>query len=388
MSAHYDKARRSWFFTVRAPDEHGFVRQVRRRPFPTKKAAQRAERDFLAAIDDTGFVLTDRTTVGEFLERAWLPQLDANVKNRKPTTVDTYRRLTCKHLIPQLGPMQLGKLTRGDIERMLGRIKLSAKSRRNIVGVLSTALADAKRWGYVRANAAEGVELPRLNPPPPRAWTVSELARFLNALEHERLAPVWGFLAATGARRGEALGLRWRDLDLDAGTATLINTRVIVGGSVVEGTTKSRAGARTTPLDDDTVAILRALRSRQRAELLQLGLRSAVNGYVFTGEDGRPYWPQRVTARFREVTDALGLPRIGVHGLRHTSVTWAISAGQNPKLVAQRHGHASETFTIGRYSHVMPGDDRAAVEAFAAALRAARAAHVAQNVAPEADQAT
>ena len=105
----------------------------------------------------------------------------------------------------------------------------------------------------------------------------------------------------------------------------------------------------------------------QRQQHLALGLRPEP-GYIFTGPDGGPLWPQRVTARFRQVCDQLGLPRIGLHGLRHTSVTFAIASGQSPKLVAQRHGHSSESFTIGRYSHVMPGHDRAAAEAFLKAL--------------------
>jgi integrase len=121
--------------------------------------------------------------------------------------------------------------------------------------------------------------------------------------------------------------------------------------------------------------MLRALKRTQAAELLALGLRPGADGYVFSGEEGVPYWPQRVTARFRELAKELGLPRIGVHGLRHTSVTWAIASGQNPKQVAARHGHASASFTITRYSHVMPGHDRAAAEAFAQALRDALCCH-------------
>ena len=133
--------------------------------------------------------------------------------------------------------------------------------------------------------------------------------------------------------------------------------------------------ARTSSFDSDLVAMLRALKRTQAAELLALGLRPGADGFVFSGEEGVPYWPQRVTARFRELAKELGLPRIGVHGLRHTSVTWAIASGQNPKQVAARHGHASASFTITRYSHVMPGHDRAAAEAFAQALRDALCCH-------------
>jgi integrase len=384
VSVHYDRGRRTWFFAVRAVADSGTVRQVRRRGFATKGLAKRAERDFLHEVDSGGFVMSDRSTVGEYLIEVWLPALEANVRNRKPTTIDTYRRLTRAHLIVHLGRHELRKLTAAHVETMLGAVAVSAKSRRNIVGVLSTALEDARRWGYVTKNVAHGVELPRLDPLPPKAWAMVELARFMAAAQSERLAPVWQFAAMTGVRRGEALGLRWREVDLDAGVATITHTRTIAGGSVVEGTTKSAAGARTIALDADLVAMLRALKLAQATELLGLGLRPGADGYVFTNEEGGPYWPQRVTARFRELTDELGLPRIGVHGLRHTSVTWAIASGQNPKAVAARHGHASSSFTIARYSHVMPGHDRAAAEAFASALREAVCCH---DVATEADSA-
>jgi integrase len=254
---------------------------------------------------------------------------------------------------------------------MLGALAeegLSAKSRRNIHGVLHKALADAKRWELVVVNVASGAELPRVPDVAPRAWTMSELARLLERAQTERLAKVWQFIAQTGCRRAEAAGVRWRDIDLEARTATFVNTRPIAGGSVAEGEPKTRSGGRTIALDDDVVAMLRAWRAEQRAELFALGLRSD-SMYVFTGEDGGPYWPQRITARFRDVTDELGLPPIGPHGLRHTSITWAIASGQNPKLVAQRHGHSSSSFTIARYSHVQPGHDRAAADAYAEAIR-------------------
>jgi integrase len=93
---------------------------------------------------------------------------------------------------------------------------------------------------------------------------------------------------------------------------------------------------------------------------------------VFTGEAGLPLWPQWITSRFADLCDAARLPRIGPQGLRHTAATWLIGSGASPKLVAQRIGHASPTVTLSLYSHVLPGHDRAAADAFAAALASAQ----------------
>jgi integrase len=107
---------------------------------------------------------------------------------------------------------------------------------------------------------------------------------------------------------------------------------------------------------------------------------------VFTGRDGKGIWPQRITARFRELSDGLGLPRIGVHGLRHSAATWMISHGLDAKVVAQRLGHAHVSITLGLYTHLLPAHDRAAVDAFATALSTSRARRRDQTVTTTADE--
>jgi integrase len=114
----------------------------------------------------------------------------------------------------------------------------------------------------------------------------------------------------------------------------------------------------------------RIWRSQQAAEYLALGVRPT-HGLIFTAEDGRPLWPQRVTARFRAISDELGPPPVGVHRLRHSAGTWMIGAGVNPKVVAQRLGGANVSVTLSLHNHVMPGHDQAAADAFASALASA-----------------
>ena len=179
---------------------------------------------------------------------------------------------------------------------------------------------------------------------------------------------MWRLLATTGMRRGEALGLRWGDVDLDSGTLTITNQRTIAGGKVVEGEPKSAAGRRTIALDAGTLSTLKAWRAVQAQERLVMGAGWAPGGYVFTWPTGEPVWPQKVTAWFRSHADRLGLPQIGVHGLRHSAATWMIAAGESPKVVTHRLGHAHVAITLQLYAHVMPAHDRAAADAFAAAL--------------------
>jgi integrase len=216
-----------------------------------------------------------------------------------------------------------------------------------------SAVHEAKTLGHTR--------------PTPKAWTRHQLGVFLRAVEGDRLEPLWRYLMVTGCRRGEACGVRWDDIDLDTGTVAVVNQRTIAAGTVIEGLPKTSAGVRAVALDATTVGMLRRWRVRQAEELLRLGVRPAV-AYVFTSESGSPLWPQRVTSNFTGLCDALGLPRIGPHGLRHSMATSMIAAGHSPKLVSQRLGHADPAITLQLYSHVLPGHDQAAVDAFAAVL--------------------
>jgi integrase len=175
-------------------------------------------------------------------------------------------------------------------------------------------------------------------------------------------------VAVTGCRSGEALGLRWGDLDLEAGTATIVNHGSIAGGTVVEGPPKTKAGARTISLDADTARALRSWRKVQAAEQLAMGAGSPDTGLVFTNAAAPVCGPAR---HGRVPADRRGARATAdqLHGLRHTAATWLIASGVNPRVVQQRLGHADVSVTLGVYTHVLPGHDVAAAEALGRAIR-------------------
>jgi integrase len=344
-------------------------RQVYRRGFKTKREALDALDDLRRTIKTGSYVEPSRLTVEQYLRGLWLPTLAAKVR---PTTADTYKRLTELHLIPGLGDVALQQLDRAAVARWVTSLSdsgLSAKSVRNIFGILSKALADAVELELVTRNVAEKLKgLPSVEQRPPRAWTAEQLATFLDATTADEMGALWRFIGTTGCRRGEALGLRWVDVDLDAGTATITQQRTIAGGVVVEGAPKTKAGARTIALDPGTVDALKARKAEQNEHRMLMGAGWPRHGLVFTHADGTGYWPQLVTARFKTVAERLDLPTIGVHGLRHSAATWMIANGVNPRVVQQRLGHAHVSITMSLYVHVLPGHDRDAAEALSAAL--------------------
>lgn len=214
-----------------------------------------------------------------------------------------------------------------------------------------------------RHAAGELLELPSVNRGELRAWDTDQIGRFLGHVESDRLGPLWRFVVATGVRRGEALGLRWSDVDLDARSVSIRRSRVVAGGRVVEGQPKTKAGVRTIATDAATTTVLRSWKAAQSSERLLMGAGwgNAVD-LVFTQPDGTPLYPQTITASAKRIAIDLGLPTIGVHGLRHSSATMMMSSGLSPKVVSQRLGHATVAITLDTDSHVLPAHDQAAAD--------------------------
>jgi integrase len=247
--------------------------------------------------------------------------------------------------------------------------------------ILRSALADAVKHGRLAVNPTDRSTPPspsQARPPEMHAWTAPELARFLRWAEaHDSdIAMAWRLLAYTGMRRGEALSLRWRDVDLDAGRVAVRRSVGVVkdkgkGEQLVEGATKT-GQSRVVDLDAGTVAALRAYRAVRGSVALDLVRDAAL---VLGTLDGNHRHPERFSRLFVEhelqARRAVGeelLPVIRLHDLRHTHATLLLAAGEPVKVVSERLGHASATITLTVYQHVHPGMGREAAARFAALL--------------------
>jgi integrase len=316
-----DDMRGSWYFVVDVTGPNG-RRQLKRRGFATRKAAATALAAVVADSARGTFVIPTRSTLATFITVSRLPMISQRVR---PTTFDGYRRAVTNHVLPDLGAIALGQLSRATVATWVSELSgrgLAPKTVRNLVAVLTKILDDAQEVGLLTSNVAQRLRnLPAASPQRPRAWTIAQAQRFIAHVRDDRWYPLWRFYIVTGVRRGEALGLRWDDVDLDAGTVTIRHQRTIAGGSAVEGPPKTKSGARTIAVDATMVAALRAWRRNQAEERLAMGAGWHGDGWVFCWPTGEPLWPQTVTAWFRQHCRALGLPEIGVHGLRHTTAT-------------------------------------------------------------------
>jgi integrase len=373
-----DPATGGWWFIVDiAPHPDGRRRQAKRRGFTTKTAAQEALDELRVTARQGTYVAPARQTVGELLEE-WLVSVKPALK---PATWSSYRRNMRLHVRPRIGGTQLQALDASALNRMYGELLdngskrakdtgLSPRSVRYIHTILHRAFSDAERWGRIARNPAAAATPPRAvdaKAPELHTWTAADLTRFLNATRDERHWAAWQFIATTGCRRGEAIGLRWSDVDLERGTAVVRQTVGIIDGQIVVGDLPKSNKPRTIHLAGATVDALKTWRKRRLQEQLALGLRDA-DGLVFPTELGEVQDPDSFAKVFERRRARHGLPKLSIHGLRHTWATLALEAGVHPKVVQEQLGHHSVSFTLDRYSHVTPVMANDGVEKVAALL--------------------
>jgi integrase len=366
----------------------GKRQQLRRRGFKTKKEAAAAETAALADIQRGTYVRPSKHTVAEFLAE-WIEAVRPTVR---PSTWASYERNLRIHVVPRIGDYQLQHVDAGIIARLYSGLLadghrgrrtanedmpppakgLSPRTVAYIGTILHRAFGDAVAWGRILHNPTDAVKRPKVPSASSTvtAWDADTLGTFLRLSgdykgrggHPDRYYPLWVLLATTGLRRGEALGLRWSDLDLDAGVLSVSQTSITVEHEQMMGTPKTAAGARGVEIDGATVAALREHRLAQVQERLLMGAGFTDQGLVFCLPDGQPYHPERVSREFDRRVQKWGLPHLTLHGLRHTWATLALRAGIHPKVVQERLGHSTIGITLGTYSHVSVGMQAEAAE--------------------------
>jgi integrase len=357
----------------------GERRQARRRGFKTLKAAQTALNALRTQADAGSYVAPRRQTLRQFVEDDWLPAVQASLE---PSTLHSYRRNLKLHVLPKLGHVQLSALDPAQLNSLYAELladgrkdaeggALSARSVRYIATIVGKVLHDAVRWDRIVRNPAERADPPRARDakaPAMKTWSAEQLDQFLRLTERNRYHSVWLFLATTGVRRGEALGLRWEDVDLDTATVAIRQTVTVVGREVRVGGATKTGRSRVVELDARTVAVLRSVWVQQAQERLALGAGYRDSGLLFCHPDGRPYHPERFSREFSRAIERHKLDPVRLHDLRHTWATLALRAGVPLKVVSDRLGHTTTAITADVYSHVTPGMQSDAAERVAALI--------------------
>jgi integrase len=378
-----NRGKRTWLVRVflgRGSD--GKRRYMNKTISGKKKDAQDWLSETLTKISTGTFVEPTRETVSEYFDK-WLES--AARPRVRESTFEDYKENLDRYIKPAFGERRLSDLRPLDIQKLYGDMQdrgLSARSVRYVHAVLSSALKQAVKWHMLSRNSCDAVELPRMTRREMQALSPKQANRFLSAAAESNQGIVFSFALATGMRPEEYLALKWSDVDLEKGTATIRRTLVWrKGGGWYFDEPKTSRSRRTVPFPASLARTLMAHRRMQAEARLKLGKDYHNNDLVFATGEGTPLNSRNLMQRhFRPILAKAGIAKDGenqseiselwpdklkalrLYDLRHSCATLLLAAGENPKVVSERLGHASIVLTLDTYAHVLPSMQQAATD--------------------------
>ena len=374
----YPDGRGAWYFKVSLGRDAltGRRVQVTRRGFRTAAEAGRARREMTGRVDAGMVSRTSSSLKINDLLDLFLDGLDADGRLSAKTRFD-YRHYADGYVRPLLGEKLVRDLAPEAVvawQRALGKnggVKsgkpLAANTIRLARSPLSGAIKLAVSMGVVTVNPLTVVPRPRAARSIPKHWSPEQARDFLSLMEGDRTYPLWAFLLGSGLRIGEAVWLRWANIDLDRRIVHVVDFVSTLGHDLVASAGKSRDAVRSIELDDGLTHVLRLQRATQAKEALA-SVAYETSDFVFTKPDGGSYHPQYLSRLIGRYSEELRLPRLTAHGLRHTSATLMLANGVPPKVAAERLGHADPSLFTNLYSHVTPTMQREAADKIGSAL--------------------
>lgn len=313
-------------------------------------------RRILADIEEGTAVDPSKEMVGEFLVR-WLR--DYGRPRLAPSTLESYEGKIRLYILPALGHVPLQKLQPLHLQSLYAALLdrgLSPRTVQYVHRIIHRALVMAVRWQLVARNVADAVEAPvprRKEMPLPDA---PDVQRLLAAFAGDTLGPLVAAAVYTGLRRGELLGLRWSDVDLEQQVIHVRRSmQRIIGQGRITREPKTEKARRVVDFPDSLVPILRRLRRNQAKDRLAMPEFWEDHGLVFCQANGRPLDPSGVSRRFHRMAVAAGFPGLRFHDLRHIYASLLLKLGIHPKVVQGLLGHSTVNITLDTYSHVLPG---------------------------------
>ncbi|KIQ62003.1 integrase [Kitasatospora griseola] len=294
----------------------------------------------------------------------WLPYWLEHfiTPHRKRTTVAKYEMHIRLYLLPLLGAKGLESLSPRDVRLFLAKVtkQATAATAKESHKVLRTALTAACRDELISRNVAMMVPPPRVVSKESHPWTLDETLAFLAESRKDPLYAAFALAVALGMRRGEIVGLRWSDVNLDDRSLVVREQVQRVGGQLYADTTKN-GKRRPIPLPRICVAALRWHRLRQAEVRRTAGEKWTETGYIFTTRTGRPVEPTNVYRSFRRIAADAKVPVVRMHDARHGTATLLVASGVSPRVVMEILGHSQIGLTMNVYTHVTQDTQREAL---------------------------
>lgn len=319
----------------------------------TYKTASRELTRMLRELDTGSFIEPSKQSLQDYL-KAWLENsVRLTVAER---TFEDYKGRLLKDVIPALGAKRLESLSLNDFQQVYARMVtrgLSPRTVRYTHAIVKQALEKAVVSGLLFRNPAQHADLPRQQRNEMAVLTPVQVNSFLAVTKESELHALWVILLLGGLRPGEALGLKWGDIDGQR-VRIVRSLKKGKGDTVFLGDPKTDRSRRTVLLSAHAMDALHEHRVRQSRRMLQTGPKYRRDDLVFTNAVGGPMDLSKVRRQFKQALSQCGLPSIRLYDSRHTHATLMLTAGVNPKVVSERLGHTNIGITLDTYSHVLP----------------------------------
>jgi integrase len=318
---------------------------------------------------DSGLPVPDATITVSGLFETWRQDVLSHQVSK--SCGDHYMSVARNHIVPTLGRKKLTDLTTSDVDRLISQKiaeGLSISTVRRIRSVLAQAVDQGIRWGWVNRNVATLARAPRSVRSEGRTLTVPEARLFLEHLKGHRLETLFTLMLMTGLRRGEALGLKWTDLDTKKGVLTVRRQLLREDEGLITRDTKTQRSRRVINLPRPMLDILKAHHKKQEKARTALGVGWVDSGFIFTTEIGGPLDPRNLLRDFKKVCADAGLGDWHLHELRHSAASLMLASGVKLQVVSEVLGHSSIRMTADVYGHILDPDRESAAAAMADVL--------------------
>jgi len=360
-----EKSKGVWLVRIQSRLSNGKRKSLAKQFHGTKKDAEKFLTSWLRDMDRGVFIEPSRQTLNEHFDN-FLEIIKSRVAEQ---TFDSYEQMLRVHIRPKIGELKLSDIKILTVQKVYSEMQtngLSPRTVRYAHSVFSMALRKAVELGYIVNNPCNYAELPRQNKKETKAFSPEQAQRFLECAKDDRHGLIFEIALSSGMRPEEYLSLCWKDIDFEKGTATV--QRALVwrkGGGFKFCEPKTAKSRRTVPLPKSILPKLKDHKRRQLEQRLKIGAAYEKHDLVFASEVGKPLHYRNLTQRhFEKILERSGMKDAGfvLYSLRHSCATLLLSAGENPKIVAERLGHTSVKMTLDTYSHVLPDMQQAATD--------------------------
>ncbi len=325
----------------------------------TRKEVQEQLKVALRDQQQGTLAMGSKQTVEQFLEY-WLEEVHKEAI--RLSSYVKYRALLDRYVFPAFGNVQLQKLTQQQVQTLYSRKSkdgLAPETVRGIHRMLHKALDDAVLWGQVPRNISDNVTLPRLVRHEIKPLNREQAQQLLSAAHEHRMEALLTIALATGMRRGEILGLHWKDIDFENRSVQVRHTVDRIGTfGIKESEPKTSSSRRKIMLPDFVIESLKEHHTRQAEARLKAGEAWQENDLVFCNIYGGFWDPANLLTSFGKLLTDAGLPHMRFHDLRHSTATILFTMGVHPKVVQELLGHTNISLTMDTYSHMLPSMQR------------------------------